>query len=135
MRHFTPDEAIAALPVVRPLVERLVAARRRQREAHGALDPTLRAVQTNGGGVHPRAARELRDRSAEAVDELGAVVGEIQALGVQVKDLDIGLVDFPAIHPGTGETVLLCWRLGEETITHWHGLDEGFAGRKPLPFA
>ncbi|MEZ5100495.1 MAG: DUF2203 domain-containing protein [Thermoleophilia bacterium] len=135
MRHFTPEEAIAALPVVRPLVERLVATRRDQRAARQGLDPARRAVPTNGGGVHPATANDLRDRSGAATASLGQIVDEITGLGVQVKDLDIGLVDFPAIHPATGETVLLCWRLGEETITHWHGLDEGFAGRKPLPFA
>jgi hypothetical protein len=52
---------------------------------------------------------------------------------VQVKDLDEGLIDFPAKHPG-GDTVLLCWRLGETDVAYWHGLEEGFAGRKPLPF-
>ena len=48
-----------------------------------------------------------------------------------VKDLDTGLVDFPALHEG--EEVLLCWQLGEDEVAHWHGVDEGFAGRKPLP--
>jgi hypothetical protein len=48
-----------------------------------------------------------------------------------VKDLDTGLVDFPALHKG--EEVLLCWQFGEDEVTHWHGVDEGFAGRKPLP--
>lgn len=56
---------------------------------------------------------------------------EIQALGVLVKDLDTGLVDFPALRGG--EEVLLCWQLGEDEIRYWHGLEEGFAGRKELP--
>jgi hypothetical protein len=55
-------------------------------------------------------------------------------VGVQVKDLDRGLIDFPARHPARDETVLLCWQLGEEAVEYWHGLEEGFAGRKPLPF-
>jgi hypothetical protein len=51
-----------------------------------------------------------------------------------VKDIDRGLVDFPALHPESGETVLLCFELGEPAVDHWHDLEEGFAGRKPLPF-
>jgi hypothetical protein len=57
-------------------------------------------------------------------------VERLQALGVQVKDLDRGLVDFPALRDG--EEVLLCWQVGEEVVAYWHGVDEGFAGRKPL---
>jgi len=57
-------------------------------------------------------------------------LAEIDATGVQVKDLDIGLLDFPCVVEG--ETVLLCWKLGEPAITHWHGVHEGFAGRKPI---
>jgi hypothetical protein len=53
---------------------------------------------------------------------------------VQVKDLDRGLVDFPARHPESGEDVLLCWELGEPEVAYWHDLESGFAGRKPLPF-
>jgi hypothetical protein len=60
-----------------------------------------------------------------------ALVEEIEALGAEVKDLELGLVDFPAEREG--ETVLLCWRVGEEEIGYWHGLEEGFAGRRPLP--
>ena len=60
-----------------------------------------------------------------------ALVEEIEALGAEVKDLELGLVDFPAEREG--ETVLLCWRVGEDEIGYWHGLDEGFAGRRPLP--
>ena len=61
---------------------------------------------------------------AQAADRL-------QQLGVVVKDLDRGLVDFPALH--NGEEVLLCWQVGEDEVAFWHGVDEGFAGRKPLP--
>jgi hypothetical protein len=61
-------------------------------------------------------------------------VEELDALGLQVKDLDRGLIDFPAQHPASGETVLLCWELGEDSVAYWHGLEDGYAGRKPLPF-
>jgi hypothetical protein len=69
------------------------------------------------------------EQEAEAV---AAAVEELNRLGVLVKDLDRGLVDFPALRQG--EEVLLCWQVGEDTVAFWHGLDEGFAGRKPLPF-
>jgi hypothetical protein len=59
-------------------------------------------------------------------------VNRIHGLGAIVKDLDEGLVDFPALH--AGDEVLLCWKVGEDSVAFWHGLEEGFAGRKPLPF-
>jgi hypothetical protein len=77
---------------------------------------------------------ELQESAAVVASELAALVEEIDELGLHLKDLDTGLVDFPAEHPETGETVLLCWQLGESEVAHWHGLEEGFAGRKALPF-
>ena len=100
-RTFTPEEANAALAEVRPLVERMVAAR--------------------------AALLEAQRRQAELV----AVVEELERVGVQVKDLDRGLVDFPCLH--RDRVVLLCWELGEDEVAYWHGADEGYAGRKPLP--
>lgn len=134
MRVFTPEEANAALPEVRALVERMVEDRR----ALVSLGEELEQVQTliggNGGSLDPGRVGELQEAVARAAAALADVVDEIQELGVQVKDLDRGLVDFPARHPGSGETVLLCWELGEPEVGHWHDLEEGFAGRKPLPF-
>ena len=75
----------------------------------------------------------LLDKDAY-VQEIGLLVADLEAAGVQVKDLDRGLVDFPARHPESGDLVLLCWHLGEDRVAFWHGLDEGFVGRKPLPF-
>ena len=75
-----------------------------------------------------RAARKAqRDKAIQAAKD---TLSEINAIGVQVKDLDIGLLDFPCLVDG--EIVLLCWKLGEPTISHWHGTEEGFAGRKPI---
>jgi hypothetical protein len=134
MRFFTEEEANEALAVVRPTVERLVAARRRFVHVTQRLEQVQAHVAGNGGGLDPQRVRELQEASGDAATAVAAVVAELEALGVQVKDLDAGLVDFPAHHPARDEPVLLCWRLGEETITFWHGLEEGFAGRKPLPF-
>ena len=133
MRVFTEEEANDALEVVRPLVERLVEARKRFVHVAGRLEEVEGTVSGNGGGLDPERVRELQERAAEAAADLAAIVGELEEIGVEVKDLDEGLIDFPARHPG-GDTVLLCWRLGEGEVAYWHGLEEGFAGRKPLPF-
>lgn len=134
MRHFTVEEANGMLGRVRPIVERMVAHRqdvvRRQEE----LGELRRAVAGNGGRVDGGRAKRLEEELARSLDDLGRCVEEIAALGALVKDLDRGLVDFPACHPADGATVLLCWHLGEDEIRYWHGLEEGFAGRKPLPF-
>jgi hypothetical protein len=134
MRYFTEEEANEALIVVRPTVERLVAAHKRLRHAAGRLEGVQGRVAGNGGGLDPERVRELQEAAAEAAAAVAGIVGELETLGVQVKDLDEGLIDFPARHPERDETVLLCWRLGEEDVAFWHGLEEGFAGRKPLPF-
>ena len=71
--------------------------------------------------------RAERDKLQQTITD---TLAEITAMGVQVKDLDIGLLDFPCVVEG--KIVLLCWRLGEHTIGHWHGVEEGFAGRKRI---
>lgn len=134
MRFFTEEEANDALTVVRPTVERLVAARRAFLHVARRLESVQGRVAGNGGGLDPERVRELQEQVANAGSVVVAVVAELEALGVQVKDLDQGLVDFPARHPERDEPVLLCWRLGEDDVAYWHGLEEGFAGRKPLPF-
>jgi hypothetical protein len=131
VRHFTPDEANAALEQVRPLVERMVERRREHVAALERQEELEGHIRGNGGGIPPA---ELAEAAAE-VDrlerELARVVDEVVELGAQVKDLDEGLIDFPALR--AGETVLLCWKLGEPEIGYWHTLDGGFAGRRPLP--
>jgi hypothetical protein len=134
MRLFTEDEANAALAVVRPLVQGLVGARKRFLHVGGRLELVHGRVAGNGGGLDPERVRELQDQLEDAAGDVAAAVEELEALGVQVKDLDRGLIDFPATHPETDETVLLCWHLGEDDVQYWHGLEEGFAGRKRLPF-
>jgi hypothetical protein len=134
MRFFTQEEANAALETVRPLVERLVEQRRRFVHLAEKLEDVERRVSGNGGSLDPGRVLDLQETAAEAAADIASLVAELEAAGVQVKDLDQGLVDFPAKHPRYGDTVLLCWHLGEGEVAHWHGLEEGFAGRKPLPF-
>jgi hypothetical protein len=86
-----------------------------------------------GGNGHGNSAREYAEVSKELDEgtrEMVACAGEIQALGAIVKDLELGLVDFPSLREG--EEVLLCWRIGEDSIGFWHPVDEGFSGRRPL---
>jgi hypothetical protein len=133
MRYFTPEEANEALAEVRPLVERLVEARRVSAGLEQRLGAVRMRVAGNGGGLDPARVGELQ---AEAIQAARAVLGladELDELGVQVKDPVSGLVDFPARHPD-GSDILLCWQLGEDEIRFWHTLEGGFAGRKPLPF-
>ena len=134
MRLFSEDEANDALEVVEPLVERLVAARGRFVSEGRRLAELRRTVAGNGGGLDPARVQEAQDAVEEVASEIGLLVADLEAAGVQVKDLDRGLVDFPARHPESGDLVLLCWHLGEDRVAFWHGLEEGFAGRKPLPF-
>jgi hypothetical protein len=131
MRHFTPEEANAALSEVRPLVEQMVSHRRAHVEALERQEELEGRIRGNGGGIPPA---QLADTAAEVerlARELARSVDELVALGVEVKDLDEGLVDFPALR--RDETVLLCWKLGEDEIRFWHTVAEGFAGRQPLP--
>jgi hypothetical protein len=132
MRHFTPEEANLELEHVRPLVEQLVAIRQEHVAALERQEELERKIRGNGGGIPPA---ELASATAEVdgvARRLAHVVDEITSHGAEVKDLDIGLVDFPALHHD--ETVLLCWQLGEDEIAWWHRVDDGFAGRRPLPF-
>jgi hypothetical protein len=131
---FTPEEANAVLAEVRPLVERMVAERRELLQHEGELAAVREKVGGNGGAFDVAAVRAVQEAQAAANEALRETVERILELGVEVKDLDRGLVDFPAAHPADGSTVLLCWHLGEDEIAYWHGIEEGFAGRKPLPF-
>jgi hypothetical protein len=130
-RHFTPEEANEMLPEVRPLAEELVA-RRRSFVVTSARRARLAArIAGNGGDFDPQEPRELEEELERAAAAIGRCVERLERLGLLVKDLDRGLVDFPALRHG--EEVLLCWQVGEDAVAHWHGLEEGFAGRKPLP--
>jgi hypothetical protein len=131
VRHFTPEEANAALADVRPLVEQMVAKRRSHVEAQGRQEELEGRIRGNGGGIPPAELAEVAAEVAREARELAHTIDELSELGVEVKDIDEGLVDFPALR--RGETVLLCWKLGEDDIEYWHTLEDGFAGRRPLP--
>jgi hypothetical protein len=131
-RYFTPEEATAHLAEVRPVAEELVRHRRAMGVAAGRRAELVQRIAANGGDFDPQEPRTLEDEFEREGQEVARCVEQLEALGVLVKDLDSGLVDFPALREG--EEVLLCWQLGEDEVAFWHGVEEGFAGRKPLPF-
>lgn len=129
-RYFTVDEANEALGEVRPLTEELVGHRRALVELQERQSALTTRIAGNGGNVEPHELEEVQELLDEEVAGIARCVARIHEAGALVKDLDAGLVDFPATRDG--QDVLLCWRLGESEIGFWHGVDEGFSGRKPL---
>jgi hypothetical protein len=130
-RIFTVEEANALLDQVRPLAEQMIERRRALMAAIARQEQLEQAVKGNGGGIKPEEAGDVADEVETRAAELAECVEAIHRLGAIVKDLDVGLVDFPARRGS--EDVLLCWRVGEDEIRYWHGVDAGFAGRKELP--
>jgi hypothetical protein len=130
VRLFTPGEANALLAEVRPLAERLVERKRALDGAEADRAALLGRIAGNGGDLTPSDVADAVARVDREAAAIGALVEELQGLGAQVKDLDLGLLDFP--WEREGEIVLLCWRVGEDEIGYWHGVEEGYAGRKPL---
>ena len=130
-RIFTLNEAQTVLPVVEALLRKAQAAQRRASD----LEQETQQVQQRIfllGGVHVdivAAARRRAERD-KATQEVQDTLAEIGAIGVQVKDLEKGLLDFPSVLDG--KSVLLCWKLGEKEIAYWHLPEDGYAGRKPL---
>ena len=129
-RHFSVEEANEALDEVRPLTEELVRHRRALVKLQERQAAVTARIAGNGGNVEPHELEDVQERLDEEVAGIARCVARIHEVGALVKDLDVGLVDFPATRDG--EEILLCWRLGEAEVGFWHGLDEGFSGRKPL---
>ena len=130
-RTFTLDEAQSLLPVLESLLRAAIDAKEAIEESEAELQALQHRIFLNGGtfvDVVPIARK--RAERAKAEQRGKDAVAEIDSIGVQVKDLDMGLLDFPC--EVEGQTILLCWRLGEKSIAHWHGTQEGFAGRKPI---
>jgi hypothetical protein len=130
-RTFSLDEAHMLLPILESLLRQAINAKKLIADVDNELQELAHRVFLNGGMLLNvvQLARRKAERE-KAIRRIKDTLAEIDATGVQVKDLDIGLLDFPC--RVEGEIVLLCWKLGEASITHWHGTDEGFAGRKPI---
>ncbi len=129
-RRFTLEEANAAVAELRPVVERMVEHGRRLAAAQRSQTQLVTRIAGNGGDLQPSDLRELAETIQHEAAAIAACAEEINAVGAQIKSLEEGLLDFPSRRDG--EDVLLCWKLGEDEIRYWHGVDEGFAGRKPL---
>ena len=130
-RRFTLAEAQRLIHRVEPLLRLAVGLKTEYEEAARELHQFQKRLIMAGGVVVDRAhALELRQRSETAGERLKAALDQVQEVGCVVKDLDIGLIDFPTAYRGM--EVYLCWKLGEPAIEFWHGVDEGFRGRKPI---
>jgi len=130
-RSFTLEEAQSLLPVLESLLRTSIDGKKLIESVDDEFQALAHRVFLNGGMslkvVYLARRKAEREKTIQRVKD---ALAEIDSIGVQVKDLDIGLLDFPCEVDGT--TILLCWKLGELGITHWHCTDEGFAGRKPI---
>jgi len=118
-KFFTVDEANRALPYVSRVVDDVTRTYGRVIELRQQLDDAFAADET-----------ELETAYEHAMERLGELVDELHTVGVELKDFERGLVDFPAIHED--REILLCWCRGEKQVTKWHEVDAGFAGRQPV---
>lgn len=125
---FSVEQANGTLPLVRKIAKDIV-------EGHRVLHSTRLRYQEirDQASLSEEAGREMRSLKEETErrqEKLESCVHELEMIGCQLKDYEVGLIDFPAERDG--EPILLCWKLGEEKVTHWHSLEGGFSGRQPL---
>ncbi len=133
MNQFEPDylytvqEARELIPELRPLLEALQLEQRRMQQEIERLNDLTPAMQQNGyaakAAEHERLILELGESIREKLDQF-------ELMGIEVKDIESGVIDFPSERDG--RVVLLCWKVDEETVTHWHEIDDGYRGRQPL---
>ena len=125
---FTLDEAIALLPAMRQMLTEIQQRKHELEQRSARLDGLL--ASTSGNGHHATDVAAMRQELQAAATQLQQLMSELDATGAVLKGIDEGLVDFASMREG--RVVYLCWRLGEETISFWHEMDTGFAGRQPL---
>jgi hypothetical protein len=131
MKTFTIDEAQSLLPVLESLLKRAIEARRAAEEVESSLSDLARRIYLSGGmKVDAGAVVKQRAEMENHLKMARETVAEIDTIGVQVKDLETGLLDFPCRLDD--QVVLLCWRMGETSIDHWHTVESGFQGRQPV---
>ena len=130
-RRFTHAEAQSFLPELDRLLRDAIALKTEYDEAEHDIQSFQERVMMMGGVVVDRErAVEARKKRDAVAARLRAAIEQVQEIGCLIKDLEIGLVDFPTVFRGT--EVYLCWKLGETSIEFWHGVDEGFRGRKAI---
>jgi hypothetical protein len=131
MKTFTLEEAQSLLPVLESLLKRAMEGKQAAEQVEAGLAELSRRIYISGG-MKVDVGKVARER-AEIESHMQIVresLAEIDSIGVQVKDIENGLLDFPSIVDG--QVVLLCWRRGEASIEHWHTVESGFQGRQPL---
>lgn len=130
-KTFTLEEAQTLLPILQSLLKRSMDNKKVIEEVEKQWQDLKHRILLSGGlMVDVPAVAQQRAVRDKAFQEIKDTLAEIDSIGVQVKDLDIGLLDFPSLVEG--EIILLCWKYGEEKIEFWHGVEEGFRGRKPI---
>lgn len=130
-RYFQPADVDTLIPTLTRVMASIMRANEQATGIAGRLEAERERIGLAGGGVIDRAAWKAEaEQLARLTETVKAGLAEIGAMGGTIKDLALGLVDFP--HQRNGRVVNLCWKYGESSVTHWHGLDEGFANRKPL---
>jgi hypothetical protein len=131
MKTFTLDEAQSLLPVLESLLKRAMEGRRAAQLVESELNELPQRIYLSGGmRVNSANVAKRRAEVDEHLKQVQETLAEIDAIGVQVKDLDSGLLDFPCRI--NDQVVLLCWRMGERSIEHWHTVEAGFQGRQPV---
>ena len=131
MKTFTLEEAQSLLPVMESLLKRAIEGKQLAQEAELGLSELARRIYLSGGmRVDTDKVAKLRAELEGQVQQVRESVAEIDSIGVQVKDLDAGLLDFPCRLDD--QVVLLCWRMGEPAIEHWHTVEAGLQGRQPV---
>ena len=131
MKTFTLDEAQSLLPVLESLLKRAIGARRSAQDIERGLNGLAQRIYLSGGmRVNTAGIAKQRVEIEAHLKQCRESIAEIDAIGVQVKDLETGLLDFPC--RVDDQVVLLCWRMGEPAIEHWHTVEAGFQGRQPV---
>ncbi len=131
MKTFSLDEAQSLLPVLESLLKRAIEGKKIAEEKEANLQELRQRIFLSGGmQVNMVSVTRQRAEIEKFVQQAKDAVAEIDSIGVQVKDLDTGLLDFP--HMINGEIVLLCWKMGESRIDYWHTVEAGFRGRQPI---
>lgn len=131
MKIFTIDEAQSLLPVLESLLKRAIEGKEKAEQVDGSLTEVARQIYLAGGmRVDTGRVAKLRGEMETHLGRVRESIAEIDAIGAQLKDLDAGLLDFPCRLED--QVVLLCWRMGEATIEHWHTIETGFKDRQPV---
>jgi hypothetical protein len=131
MKTFTLEEAQSLLPLLESLLKRAIESKRAAEEIETTFAELGRRIYLAGGmRVDLADAGKRRAELQAHMERVRESIAEIDVIGVQVKDVDSGLLDFPC--RVDDKVVLLCWRMGETSIEHWHTVEDGFKGRQPV---